>query len=206
MNLIKDGLFITIEGGEGSGKTTAAKAVVDALNNKGYSAVYFREPGSNETAEKIRDIAVNTPHIDPYVQLLLFSASRASIIDDIKAALDEGKIVIMDRYVLSTMVYQGHVGGIPMHYINNITAIATKGLRRPDMEFILDIPAEIGLERIRGNGREINEMDKLDITFHEKVNSAFKYSSYSLARRVIDATQSKDEVFHQIMEAINKII
>jgi dTMP kinase len=104
------------------------------------------------------------------------------------------------------MVYQGHVGGIPMHYINNITTIATKGLKRPDMEFILDIPAEIGLERIRANGREINEMDKLDISFHKKVNDAFRYSSYSYARRVIDATQSKDEVFHRIMEAINKII
>jgi len=205
MNLIKDGLFITIEGGEGSGKTTTAKAVVDILNSKGYSAVYFREPGSNETAEKIRDIAVNTPNIDPYVQLLLFSASRASIIDDIKAALDEGKIVIMDRYVLSTMVYQGHVAGIPMYHINRITAIATKGLRRPDMEFILDIPAEIGLERIRANGREINEMDKLDISFHEKVNDAFKYSSYSYARHVIDATQSKEEVVNQIIDCIKFI-
>lgn len=200
------GLLITIEGGEGSGKTTVAKRVVEKLKEVGYDAVYLREPGGNATAEKIRNIVVNEEGLDPYVQLLLFSAARACIVDDIKNAIDSGKIVVMDRYVLSTLVYQGRVGGIPIYQIKTLTNIATKSLAKPNIEFILDISAEEGLKRIADNNRETNVFDKLNIDFHNKVNEAFRYTSYAQERCIIDASKDKEEVFDSIIKYIYKYL
>lgn len=200
------GLLITIEGGEGSGKTTAAKSVVEKLKEVGYDAVYLREPGGNATAEKIRNIVVNEEGLDPYVQLLLFSAARACIVDDIKNAIDSGKIVVMDRYVLSTLVYQGRVGGIPIYQIKTLTNIATKSLAKPNIEFILDISAEEGLKRIVDNNRETNVFDKLNIDFHNKVNEAFRHTSYAQERYIINASKDKEEVFDSIIKYIYKYL
>lgn len=192
LKTVKNGLFITLEGGEGSGKTTCAKLLVANLIAQGYDAVYVREPGGNKAAESIRNIVLNND-FKPETELLLFSASRSIIVDQINKYLSDGRIVICDRYIASTYVYQGIVGGVSYKYLDPIIFLSTKGLT-PTVEFLLDIPAEIGLERVSKNNRETNVLDNRGLEYHKKVNKAYHNVMACGRKVIIDATDEVDNI------------
>lgn len=211
MKKIKKGIFITIEGGEGSGKSTLAKSLYEEYKKKDYDVVLTREPGGIETAEKIRDIAVSND-IDPITHLLLFTAARRiNCKDVIIPALNEDKIVICDRFVTSSMIYQGIMGGVPAEEIIRLQkfAIYHNGkVAIPDIEFILNIDPEKGMERIRNRGLN-NIFDMKSLDYHRDINRAFANArSLSIANKVynINADTSKEIVKAQAIDFIDNMI
>lgn len=203
------GLFVVLEGGEGSGKTTTAKRLVEYYNDNGYKAVYVREPGGDKTAEKIRDIAINSD-IDPYTQLLLFLASRKLNVDrSIAPALDNKCVVICDRFTLSTIIYQGVVQKVPLYIIKYISNMFFKDVK-PDIEIVLDVDPVVGLDRVFSNDREKSGLDKKGLEFHTAVNNAYKqyqYKSNAKYKYSINTTNSnQDEVFDLCKGIIDNII
>ena len=211
MKKIKKGMFITIEGGEGSGKSTLAQSLYEEYKNKDYDVILTREPGGNDIAEQIRNIVVNND-IDAETQLLLFTAARRIHCKNvIIPALNEDKFVICDRYVTSSLIYQGIIGGVPIEKAIKLQRFAIyhngKGAI-PDIEFILNIDPEKGLERIKNrNGN--NLFDKKSIDYHRDINRAFTNArSLSIANKVynINADENKEIVKAQAIDFIDNMI
>ena len=200
-------MFITLEGPEGSGKTTAVEAAVKALEAKGYQIVRTREPGGTPIAEQIRNVILDKENtkMDPRTEALLYAASRRQhLVEKVWPALKEGKIVICDRYLDSSLAYQGGARGLGVDNILNINLFATENTW-PDLTLLFDIKPEIGLQRIASNAnREVNRLDLEKIEFHNKVRDTF----LELAKRypdryvIIDASLSREEVAKATLEAI----
>ena len=141
------GLFIAFEGGEGAGKSTQAAILASALGAEGYNAVLVREPGSTNLGDYLRGYLVDKQPIVPLAELLLFEASRAQLVAErIRPLLDEGAVVVADRFAGSTVAYQGHGRGMDLERIGWLNEVATGGLR-PDLNLLLDIDPVIGLGR-----------------------------------------------------------
>ncbi len=175
----KKGFFITFEGPEGSGKTTQANLLYQYLLSLGYPVILTREPGGTSIGERIRAILHDPACSEmlPTTEILLYSASRAQIVGQvIKPALDEGKIVICDRYADSTMAYQGYGHGLDLEVLRLITAFATGGLS-PDLTFYLDLEVEEGLKRKRKaferGESEWTRMDQKELAFHRRVRQGY---------------------------------
>lgn len=206
------GMFITIEGPEGSGKTTVAKKLVEVLNEKGYQVVYTREPGGVAIAERIRDIIldVNNTNLDPRSEALLYAASRRQhLVEKVLPALAEDKIVICDRFVDSSLAYQGYARGIGIDEIYNINLFAINNTW-PDITILLDIDPEIGLQRIMSNRQnEVNRLDLEGINFHKKVHEGYNIIKEKYKDRItlVDGNRNKEEVFEDVynlvMEKLN---
>ncbi len=200
-------MFITLEGPEGSGKTTAVEAAVKALEEKGYQIVRTREPGGTPIAEQIRDVILDKANtkMDPRTEALLYAASRRQhLVEKVWPALKEGKIVICDRYLDSSLAYQGGARGLGVDEILNINLFATENTW-PDLTLLFDIKPEVGLARIASNAsREVNRLDLEKLDFHNKVRDTF----LALAKRypdryvIIDASLSREEVAKATLEAI----
>ncbi len=200
-------MFITLEGPEGSGKTTAVEAAVKALEEKGYQIVRTREPGGTPIAEQIRNVILDKENtkMDPRTEALLYAASRRQhLVEKVWPALKEGKIVICDRYLDSSLAYQGGARGLGVENILNINLFATENTW-PDLTLLFDIKPEVGLARIASNAnREVNRLDLEKIEFHNKVRDTF----LELARRypdryvIIDASQDRDTVAKATLDAI----
>jgi len=162
------GLFITIEGPEGSGKTTVAKMITERLKMEGYPVVYTREPGGVEIAEKIRDIIldVNNTKLDPRSEALLYAASRRQhLVEKVEPALAEGKIIICDRFIDSSLAYQGHARGLGIDEVFEMNMFAINK-RLPDLTILLDIDPQEGLNRINKNrSGELNRLDLENLSF-----------------------------------------
>jgi dTMP kinase len=172
-NLMDKGKFITIEGGEGTGKSTQIKKLVERLKGECLDVVQTREPGGSKGAEKIRDLLIggSADNWDPISELLLLYAARRNHVEEvILPAISEGKWVICDRFVDSSMAYQGIAQGLGTTLINRLTDLTLEGFL-PDLTLILDIPVEIGLERAKSV--EINKYEEMDISFHNQVRIAF---------------------------------
>ena len=205
------GKFITIEGPEGSGKTTVAKKLVERLNNEGYKVVYTREPGGVLIAEKIRDIIldVNNTNLDPRSEALLYAASRRQhLVEKVLPALNEGKVVICDRFVDSSLAYQGYARGIGIDEIYQINMFAISD-NWPDMTILLDIDPEIGLKRIMENRtEEVNRLDLEGINFHNKVHQGYQIIKEKYKDRItlVDGNKSKDEVFNEVYNLVKGVI
>ena len=170
-------MFITIEGPEGSGKTTVAKRVVETLQNEGYKVMYTREPGGVGIAEKIRDIIldVNNTNLDPRSEALLYAASRRQhLVEKVIPALEKGYIVICDRFVDSSLAYQGHARNLGIEEIYDINMFAINGMW-PDITILLDIEPEVGLARIMKNRQEeVNRLDLEGLSFHNLVHEGYQ--------------------------------
>ena len=200
-------MFITLEGPEGSGKTTAVEAAVKKLEEMGYQIVRTREPGGTPISEQIRNVILDKGNtaMDGRTEALLYAASRRQhLVEKVWPALKEGKIVICDRYLDSSLAYQGGARGLGVEEVLNINLFATENTW-PDLTLLFDIKPEIGLARISANAnREVNRLDLEKIEFHNKVRESF----LALARRfpdryvIIDANLSRDEVAKATMEAI----
>ena len=200
-------MFITLEGPEGSGKTTAVEAAVKKLQKMGYEIVRTREPGGTPIAEQIRNVILDKGNtaMDGRTEALLYAASRRQhLVEKVWPALKEGKIVICDRYLDSSLAYQGGARGLGIDEVLNINLFATENTW-PDLTLLFDIKPEIGLARINANAdREVNRLDLEKIEFHNKVRDSF----LALAKRwperfvIIDASKSREEVAKDTMEAI----
>ena len=207
------GLFITLEGGEGAGKTTIANAVIEKLSTLGIETVYTREPGGIKIAEKIREVILNPDHteMDCRTEALLYAAARRQhLVEKVKPAMDEGRIVVCDRFVDSSIVYQGYARGIGMDEVREINQFAIEGFM-PDLTIFFDIKPEIGLARIAANdSREVNRLDLEGLAFHELVYEGYKKQAKMNPERIVsvDATKSvetlTDEVCALILSKLNK--
>lgn len=202
-------MFITIEGPEGSGKTSAMDWVEKQLKEKGYSILRTREPGGTPISEQIRNLILNKENkaMDYRTEALLYAASRRQhLVEKIWPALKEGKIVFCDRYLDSSLAYQGVARGLGIDEILKVNSYATEDTF-PDLTLLFDIEPKLGLERIAANSnREVNRLDLEKLDFHNKVRNGF----LSLAKRypnryvIIDASKSKEEVREAALNAILK--
>ena len=200
-------MFITLEGPEGSGKTTAVEATVKKLQEMGYEIVRTREPGGTPIAEQIRNVILDKANtaMDERTEALLYAASRRQhLVEKVWPALKEGKIVICDRYLDSSLAYQGGARGLGIDEVLNVNLFATENTW-PDLTLLFDIKPEVGLARINANAdREVNRLDLEKIDFHNKVRESF----LALAKRfpdryvIIDASMGREEVAKATMEAI----
>ncbi len=200
-------MFITLEGPEGSGKTSAIKKVVERLKELGYSIVETREPGGTPIAEQIRNVIldVNNTSLDPRAEALLYAASRRQhLVEKVWPAIKEGKIVICDRFIDSSLAYQGGARNLGIDNVININMFATEDTW-PDLTLLFDIEPEIGLKRISANAnREVNRLDLEKLEFHKMVRNTFLQLSKRYPERyvVIDASKSIEEVANAAFDAI----
>lgn len=165
------GLFITFEGGEGSGKSTQAKALARRLISGGFPAVLSREPGGTRLGRQLRRILKRGDTVQPLTELLLFNAARVQLVSElIRPSLEQGKIVILDRYADSTVAYQGYGRGLELETVRTINTQATGGLQ-PDLVIFLDVDVEHGLARKRRLKPDRFEQEEL--AFHRRVRQGY---------------------------------
>lgn len=200
-------MFITLEGPEGSGKTTAIEEAVKKLQEMGYEIVRTREPGGTPISEQIRNVILDKANtmMDPRTEALLYAASRRQhLVEKVWPSLKEGKIVICDRYLDSSLAYQGGARGLGIDEVLNINLFATENTW-PDLTLLFDIDPEIGLKRISSNSnREVNRLDLEKLEFHKKVRETFLQLAKRFSDRyvVINANQSKEGVMQDTLKAI----
>ncbi len=200
-------LFVTFEGGEGSGKSTALKKINAMLLEEGYETVLSREPGGTPISEEIRNVILDrkNTNMDPRTEALLYAASRRQhLVEKIWPALKEGKIVLCDRFLDSSLAYQGGARGLGIDEILKVNEYATEGTM-PDLTILFDIEPEKGLARIAANqGREVNRLDLEKISFHEGVRATFASLAQRFPNRyvVIDASQPLEDVVSSAYQAI----
>lgn len=195
--------FITFEGPEGSGKTTVLNRI-NKLLSENYNVISTREPGGVSTGEEIRNILLDGENIDIRTEALLFAASRREhLVEKVIPALKNNKVVLCDRYIDSSLAYQGHARGIGIEEVKKINEFAINGLY-PDLTIYLDIDAEVGRERILKNQRSQNRLDKETLTFHQKVIEGYKTLIKTNPERfkVVDATQNIESVVSDTYEII----
>ena len=192
------GKFLTLEGGEGAGKTTLIRALEAWLKDRGIEVVITREPGGTPGAEQLRDILLKgaTDRWSPVTEALLMYAARVDHVERlIEPALARGAWVISDRFADSTMAYQGTAGGVPVARIRQIHAAAL-GDFNPDLTLILDLDPRTGLERTVTRGEDATRFERFDADFHARLRQAFLDIAKAEPERcsVLDAGESPDAV------------
>jgi dTMP kinase len=199
----RPGMFLVFEGVEGSGKTTQMKLLFEALTNEGRSVVVTREPGGTPISERIRGIVLDAAakEMDPKTEALLYAASRAQHVDEVvRPALEQGKIVLCDRYIDSSLAYQGLARGLGEDDVLRLNVWATDETL-PDLVILLHLDPEIGLKRTKGDP---DRMEQESLAFHRKVGEAYLHLARSFPSRfaVIDAEGPVDEIHRQVKAAI----
>jgi dTMP kinase len=197
-------LFVTFEGGEGCGKSTQAKALYQKLIESSIPAILVYEPGGTPVGEKVRNILKKSRDIpiSPLSEVLLFNASRSQLVADIiKPALQQGKVVICDRFTDSTVAYQHYGRGLDLTTVKEANKIASQGLV-PDLTFLLDISPEVGLAR--KNDGDTDRFMQEDLEFHKRVREGFIQMAFEEHRRwlMIDATSPKKLIRDLIWDRI----
>ncbi len=203
------GLFITIEGTDGAGKTTQIKLLEEYLTNKGFKVVCTREPGGTPIGEKIREIIIdkNNTEMTDMTEALLYAASRAQHIEEIiLPTLKDGGIVISDRFVDSSIVYQGFARSMGERLIKNINKYAVGDLE-PDITFLLKLKPEDGLARKKKQA-ELDRLEAEKFSFHQRVYDGYVRLSKRCKNRikVIDALKSIDEIHNEMVQGINNLM
>jgi dTMP kinase len=202
------GIFIVFEGGEGSGKSTMLDKTYNWLVNNGVSCIKTREPGGIEISERIRNIIldINNTQMDIRTEALLYAAARRQhLVERIIPALQDGKVVLCDRFIESSLAYQGYARGLGIKEIYEINKFAIDNYM-PDLTILFDIDPEIGLNRINGDkNREINRLDLEKLDFHNKVRQGYRILLDENVDRIkkVNAEKSVDEVFSQVKEIIS---
>ena len=204
--LVKKGLFITFEGADGSGKSTQLDLAVNYLKNKGIAFIKTRDPGGTPLGLKIREILLNYDgNVVPYCELFLYLADRAQHVEEkIIPAMNQGKLVLCDRYVDSTMAYQGYARGLDIEQIMYLNNIVAKSLI-PDLTFVFDVSTEVARTRIGANKDRL-ESETED--FHKKVRAGYLDLAEKYQKRiiVIDANKSIQDVHKDVVKILNKFI
>ena len=199
-------MFITLEGPEGSGKTSQLPALAEFLREKGYDVLVTREPGGTSVGDQIRDVLMNMKNVSivPQTEILLFQAARAQHVAEIlRPALEKGQIVICDRFGDSTLAYQGYGHQTDIRTLQYLIHFATGGLT-PDLTLLLDIPVSKGFERKIKNESEWNRLDAYEKAFHERVREGYLQLAREEPERwqIIDASQGKDRVQEEMRKLV----
>lgn len=202
------GTFVTFEGGEGAGKSTLAKGVYERLRQEGRDALFTREPGGTKFGEEVRGLILHRDGftIGARAELFLFLASRAQHVEEvIRPALEAGKIVICDRFVDSTIAYQGIARELGVEYVSSLNMMATMGLS-PDATFIVDIDPVVGLERTlkRSKGEKGDRIEDEGLQFHKMIRQAFLKLAEAAPNRimVLDGMLSEEKLVEMAMERL----
>lgn len=203
---MRSGRFITFEGGEGSGKSTQVRRLVDDLRALGHEVVQTREPGGSTGAEAIRNLVVagDAERWSPRTETLLMYAARSDHLErTIRPALAAGRWVVCDRFADSSRAYQGAGGGAPEAFIESLDA-AVVGEDQPDLTLIFDLPVEIGLERAFGRGLFETRFESKGLAFHQRLRDGFRDIARRHADRcvLIDADGTEDEVAARVAAAV----
>ncbi len=200
-------VFITLEGPEGGGKSTQAQRLADHLRSQKLDVLFTREPGGTEIGDQIRQVIMSLENksMSPEAEFLLFSASRAQVVRElIRPHLEQGGIVICDRFYDSSLAYQGYGHELDLELLRTITGFVTGGLI-PDLTILLDLTSELGLERRKQDGRW-NRLDDYDLAFHERVREGYLLLADAEPDRWvrIDAAQTEDQIQEQIREVVTE--
>lgn len=204
------GLFITFEGNDGSGKSSALQAVKQELTDLGYDVLYTREPGGSPIAEKIRELILDKANLgmDDKTEALLYAASRREhITKTIIPALDEGKIILCDRFLDSSLAYQGYARELGVDNVLNMNQFATEGLF-PDLTILVCVHPEIGMSRIKKDERDMDRLEIEKMTFHTKVYEGYLKVAEKYNHRIvaINGEQTKEEVLQAVKDVLYPFI
>lgn len=209
---MKKGKFIVFEGGEGSGKSTILEMIFEHLNSNNIECIKTREPGGIKISEEIRSVILNTENtmMDGKTEALLYAAARRQhLVEKVITSLNEGKVVLCDRFIFSSLAYQGHARGLGIEEVFEINKFAI-GEYMPDLTILFDIKPEVGLERIAKNSeREINRLDLEKLDFHYKVKEGYEllFEKYKDKIVKVNAEKTIEEVFNDALAIIkNEII
>lgn len=204
---MKKGLFIVFEGGDGSGKSTAIDEIYDWLIKNKIDCIKTREPGGIKISEDIRQVILDKKNVamDGRTEALLYAAARRQhLVEKVIPALEKGFIVLCDRFVDSSLAYQGYARGLGIDEVMSINKFAIEGYM-PDIAILFDIDPRVGLERINNNDdREVNRLDLEKLDFHEKVREGYEivYSNNKDRIVKINAEQPKEQVVNEIKNII----
>lgn len=206
---MKKGFFITFEGNDGAGKTTIALACKERLEQAGIDVIYTREPGGSKIAEQIRNILLDPQNkeMDARTEAILYAAARRQhLIDIVAPALEQGKVVLCDRFLDSSLAYQGVGRDLGIEAIEQLNHFAIHNLM-PDQTIFLSVNEEIANQRMHQRG-ELNRLDQEKDEFHRKVRQGYEILLKRDPKRIkkIDASRSIEEVSNDAMEVIQKII
>jgi dTMP kinase len=201
------GVFITLEGIEGSGKTSQTNLLKAFLEEQRREVLVTREPGGSPIGEQIRQILLDPGNhgMKPLTELLLYEASRCQHVEAvIRPALDEGKTVICDRFFDASTAYQGYARGLGIGMVTELNLVATGG-RKPDLTIVLDLPVDIGLKRL---GKNLDRIEREAVEFHKRVREGYlKIAEDEPARvKVVNATGTIDDTFTEVRTIVEKVI
>lgn len=208
---MKSNLFITFEGPEGAGKSTVLQKIVERLQSEHIDVLSTREPGGIEIAEKIREVILNPAHtaINEETEALLYAAARSQhFFEKVQPALHKGQLVLCDRFIDSSLAYQGHARGIGINEVLAINEFAI-GKRMPDVTILFDIEPSIGLARIQAHSsREVNRLDIESLAFHEKVREGYRLimERYPNRIRKVNANQTLEQVIEDVWDILTKVL
>jgi len=199
------GFFISLEGGEGAGKSTQQLRMVDWLSRRGKSIVETREPGGTPVSEQIRQVLLDTRNagLNPTAELLLMFAARSQLVEEIiRPALAAGKVVVSDRFADASYAYQGGGRQLGAETVATVEALVLKDLQ-PDLTLLFDIPVELGMRRVAGRGAA-DRIETESMLFFERVRKAYLERAADNPRRfrVIDASQDEDKVWCQVQAVL----
>lgn len=204
------GLFITFEGNDGSGKSSALQTVKQELLDLGYDVIYTREPGGSPIAEKIREVILDKDNLgmDPKTEALLYAASRREhIVKTILPALEAGKVILCDRFLDSSLAYQGYSRDLGCENVLEMNQFATEGLY-PDLTILVCTRPEIGMSRIKKDERDMDRLELEKMTFHNKVYDGYIALSEKFKDRivVINGEQTKEQVLSDVKNVLYPFI
>ncbi|EIJ80112.1 thymidylate kinase [Bacillus methanolicus PB1] len=208
---MKKGVFITVEGPEGAGKTTIIGMLADELEKEGHKVLKTREPGGIEIGEQIRKVILdkNNTAMDPRTEALLYAAARRQhLVEKVKPALESGMIVFCDRFIDSSLAYQGYARGLGIEEVFSINRFAIEEMM-PELTFYFDIEPELGFKRIKQHkGREVNRLDLETMEFHQKVREGYLLLMERFPKRIykIDASRTIEEVCKESKAKVKQLL
>lgn len=203
-------MFITFEGGEGTGKTTLIGRLSEYFLKKNYDVVVTREPGGSKIPEQIRKVILDPSNteITSTTEALLYAAARAQHLDEILIpALNKGQLIICDRYIDSSFAYQGYARDLGMDFVERINTYAMNYL--PDITFYIDLDPNIGQERVKKNrSHKIDRLDQESCSFHDKVRLGYLEVAKKYNKRfiIIDGNQTIEKIYHEILTKVESLL
>ncbi|HEY1653953.1 MAG TPA: dTMP kinase [Candidatus Tumulicola sp.] len=199
-------MFVAVEGIEGSGKSTLLAGLAARLTSGGSNVLVTREPGGTPVGEAVRSIFLDRSiRIDPLTEALLISAARAAhVTGSVRPALAAGRVVLSDRYVDSTLAYQGYGRGLDLDLLRDLCGVATGGLTA-DLTLLLDVPVEISRERIALRDRIADRLENEEDAFHERVRNGYLEIARAPAHRVLDGSLASEEILTQALSALREL-